>query len=115
MTTYPIALDVKAWLKLQFRLRTWQAMAEYYRRHNAAASTPTPVKHDMELAQEDYETCGLRYANVTCADLEAFERERVGEVPLHNDRNRGHYQPSEPDEVYYPDYWWIEGDEGVFG
>jgi hypothetical protein len=62
MTTYPIALDVKAWMKLQFQLRTWQAMAEYHRQRNAAASTPSPVKHDMELAQEDYERNGIRYA-----------------------------------------------------
>ena len=46
MNTYPIALNARAWLKLQFQLRTWQAMAEYYRRHNAAASTPVAVRHE---------------------------------------------------------------------
>ena len=52
MSTYPIALNARA----------WQWMAEYYRRHNTAASTPKPVVHDMELAQEDVDRHGIPYA-----------------------------------------------------
>ena len=62
MKTLPIALNARAWLKLQFRLRTWQAMAEYHRRRNTAASTPKPVMHDMMMAQEDVDRYGIRYA-----------------------------------------------------